>query len=820
MALKKNEDPIQVKNPIAYIFVESEKSSESEIYNLPAVEQISSLLKFTCILNQNYQIESITPHLAQELGYETSEIIGKRFLDLIEDQDGEFKNSLEAVFSGKNKVPTKMRYRRRKGTTRCTPVDLLKLTLSGEKKVFLVIDSSFEFREIIQRERDERVKELKCLYLLGSEMEKAKTLHDLLLNTSRHITEGMQFPDICSTVIYLNDEEYAYLKRPQPVVRFIKETIFVRGEKRGSIVVNYHEDREFLREEYTLVSSIAKMLGRAAERFQLNKEREEYTHHLESIVQERVKELEKSRKRYKSLFENAPSGISISTYDGEIITANRAFYRMLKYPEDGSIKPHIIKDNIYCNIKDREYIFEQLDKNGHLADYEFNLNARDGSVITVSGSSTLYQEDGKAYCETILKDITDKKKLEEQLREQKEKLEIKVKKRTEVLNRQKEKLLAMNRQCKATSAELRNTVSKMQTLFDAITDPVISIDKDYNIQMTNQSAFDIGRKCYEVLFNAEKQCSRCPALRATKTGRPASIEVQKDDRFYQLQCYPIFDGSGNVNGVIEWAKDITREKNFCDQMLQTDRLASLGQLVSGIGHELNNPNTFILGNMKIIREAFEDILPILDEKFKKNPDLKIARLDYPFFKEHVGILIEDMERGAERIKTIVQDLKKFASKGENRFDDSISVNQVVQRSLRLVRNQIKRKAEIESSLYENLPPIRANSVGLEQVLVNLIINASDALKDGRKGKINVTTRLDEEQSYVIIEVSDNGVGMDHSTLKQIFNPFFTTKRARGGTGLGLSIAYRIVKEHNGEIEVESVPGEGTTFRVHLPIDVE
>jgi polar amino acid transport system substrate-binding protein len=175
-----------------------------------------------------------------------------------------------------------------------------------------------------------------------------------------------------------------------------------------------------------------------------------------------------------------------------------------------------------------------------------------------------------------------------------------------------------------------------------------------------------------------------------------------------------------------------------------------------------------------------------------------------------------MLSGAERIKTIVQDLKKFARKGEDRFDTDVSINQLVSRSIRMVQNQVKRKAAIHTSLDENLPPIRANPTGLEQVIVNLIMNAYEALDEGEKGNIHITTSLDEQGENVILKVSDDGMGMDKETLAQIFNPFFTTKRNKGGTGLGLSILYRIVKEHGGEIDVESTPGTGTTFILELP----
>ena len=400
---------------------------------------------------------------------------------------------------------------------------------------------------------------------------------------------------------------------------------------------------------------------------------------------------------------------------------------------------------------------------------------------------------------------------------QQEALEEQVKKRTQALVRQRDKLIAMNRVCQETSQELRSSISKIQTLFNAITDPVISIDRDFKIQMSNQSNYEIGKTCHQVLFGSSRPCKRCPALRAIRYRKPASIEIEKGDGHFLLQCYPLLDSQGNVEGVIEWAKDITQERDIFNQMVQADRLASLGQLVSGIGHEINNPNTFILGNMKIISEACEDMLAIVDEYYKSHPDLRVARLDYSLFRDQIGILMEDMVNGALRIKTIVEDLKKFARKNDEKLADSVSINNIVESAIRLVQNQVKRKAIIETELGGNIPAINGNGLGIEQVIVNLLINAADAIKDGEKGIIQIKTVIDDSTENIIITVKDNGIGMSEATMKQLFNPFFTTKRACGGTGLGLSISYRIIKEHEGEIEVESTPGEGTTFRVYIPI---
>jgi len=771
------------------------------------IDALFSLFHHACLLDENLSVVWISPQMAREMGIDPAEAPGQ----IVQGIDPGLSPLLQKALRDGDRAS----YTLRDGA-RPLPLEIVPVPSPAGKRLFLYVENLFPLQARLERERDERVKELKCIYLLGKEMERAKTLDDLLASVSGHINDAMQYPGVCSTSIHLHGREYSSLPRESPVTSSIETPINVRGEKRGRIQVCLHGSQEFLKEEAELITSISKMLGRAAERFELARKRLEYTQSLEAMVEERVKELEESRRRYKDLFDNAPTGISISTRDGKMIAANRAFFRMLKYSQEDQAQAHIIKDNLYRNPADRENLLKLVEETGRAGEVEFDLNARDGSVITVSCSTRMFEEYGVTYYESILRNITEKKILEKRLRQQTEILELKVKKRTEVLERQKDKLMEMNRQCKATSAELRSSINKMQALFNAITDPVVSIDRDFNIQMTNRAPDNVGQKCHQVHFHNDTPCRKCPAIRAIDRKKPASIEVQTDDRFYLVQCYPVFDPQGSVEGVIEWIKDITADKSICEQMLQQDRLASLGQLVSGIGHEINNPNTFILGNMKIIHEALQDILPVLDEHNASHPGFKIARLDYSFFREHIRLLVDDMLSGAERIKTIVQDLKKFARKGEDRFDTDVSINQLVSRSIRMVQNQVKRKAAIHTSLDENLPPIRANPTGLEQVIVNLIMNAYEALDEGEKGNIHITTSLDEQGENVILKVSDDGMGMDKETLAQIFNPFFTTKRNKGGTGLGLSILYRIVKEHGGEIDVESTPGTGTTFILELP----
>jgi signal transduction histidine kinase len=252
------------------------------------------------------------------------------------------------------------------------------------------------------------------------------------------------------------------------------------------------------------------------------------------------------------------------------------------------------------------------------------------------------------------------------------------------------------------------------------------------------------------------------------------------------------------------------------QLVQSEKLASLGQLSAGIAHEINNPIQFIQGNMRILTEAMDTIFPILDRQAESNPDFKVARLAYPFFKKHIPVLLKDMTQGTVRIADIVKDLKKFARADEGRLDEAVDVNEVMQESLRLVHNKV-RHMEIHVSLNPDLPRITGNATKIEQVMVINLINAAEALGEQPGGLIRISTRFDPEDSRVIIAIEDNGPGMTAEVKGRLFDPFFSTKQRSGGTGLGLSIAYGIIKDHGGSIEVDTAPGNGTKFRFSFPV---
>ena len=259
------------------------------------------------------------------------------------------------------------------------------------------------------------------------------------------------------------------------------------------------------------------------------------------------------------------------------------------------------------------------------------------------------------------------------------------------------------------------------------------------------------------------------------------------------------------------------------QLLQSEKMASIGQLAAGIAHEINNPVGFVNSNMGTLRTYVDNLFGVIHgydaamSALPANPALaaRIAQLkkqaDLEFLKDDVTELVKESIDGLKRVKDIVQALKDFSHVGETDWQIA-DLHHGLDSTLNIVNNEIKYKAKVIKQ-YGNLPPVTCMASQLNQVFMNLLINASHAIKES--GAITVSTGC--EGDWVWVGISDTGVGIPPENLSRIFDPFFTTKPVGSGTGLGLSLSYGIVTKHGGKIEVESEVGKGTRFTVRLPI---
>jgi PAS domain S-box-containing protein len=253
-----------------------------------------------------------------------------------------------------------------------------------------------------------------------------------------------------------------------------------------------------------------------------------------------------------------------------------------------------------------------------------------------------------------------------------------------------------------------------------------------------------------------------------------------------------------------------------EAMTRADKMISLGVLVSGVAHEINNPNHSIMLNAPLLRDAWKSIVPIVDEHASRDEATRIGNLPWSEMRAEGASMIDDIEHAAERIRGIVTELRGFAldhDPGERR---AVSMNEVVTSSLRLLGNHIRKATTRFSTVLErDLPQVPGNQRRLEQVLVNLIINACQAIESAECAIVIETGRT---PTHVFVRVTDEGPGIAPDDLRKIKDPFFTTKRATGGSGLGLAVSDRIAQEHGGELTFESEPGRGTSATLSIPVE--
>ncbi|BCS52730.1 histidine kinase [Geobacter sp. SVR] len=252
-----------------------------------------------------------------------------------------------------------------------------------------------------------------------------------------------------------------------------------------------------------------------------------------------------------------------------------------------------------------------------------------------------------------------------------------------------------------------------------------------------------------------------------------------------------------------------------DKLVQADKLASLGTLLSGVAHEINNPNALILLNMPRFIEAFQAGRPILEEYYQRHGDFMFGCLKYSRMREELPLMFEETVNGARQIRRIVNDLKDFARRDDAGSDGTFDLNEAVRAAARLVDNTIRKTTSHMSLNYaERLPQVRGSAQRIEQVVVNLLLNACQALDESDQRIIVGTGCSDTE---VLLTVQDEGRGIAPEHLPQLLDPFFTTKREQGGTGLGLWVSTGIVREHGGRLEFAPATPRGTIVTVALPI---
>ena len=258
----------------------------------------------------------------------------------------------------------------------------------------------------------------------------------------------------------------------------------------------------------------------------------------------------------------------------------------------------------------------------------------------------------------------------------------------------------------------------------------------------------------------------------------------------------------------------TRQQEL--QLIQANKMTALGTLVSGVAHEINNPNQLVLMNARMLADAWQDALGILTAYEQEYGTFSLAGLPYTEMRETLPALVQDVHDGAVRIERIITDLRDFARPRTPGSPETFALNEAVQRALRLLTPLIRRRTtRFEVDIDARIPSMRGDSQQVEQVVANLVVNALEALPDTQSG-VTVSTRFEPEGHCASLAVEDEGVGIPPEDLARLCDPFFTTKQASGGTGLGLAITATLVRAHGGRLTFSSAPGRGTRAVVTLP----
>lgn len=249
---------------------------------------------------------------------------------------------------------------------------------------------------------------------------------------------------------------------------------------------------------------------------------------------------------------------------------------------------------------------------------------------------------------------------------------------------------------------------------------------------------------------------------------------------------------------------------------QAQKMEALGTLVSGVAHEINNPINLIMYSMPVLKRVWMDFLPLFEQMAADRPGRTFGGLTYDYLNENLGQILSDAELAADRIAKIVGDLKNFAKQTSIEDTSPVQINRAVENALRLAQTTIRKSdVDLEIDLEPNIPVLEGNLQSIEQIVLNLTINAIQAI-DHDQGRIRVATRYDTKSGDIRLTVADNGRGIRPAIAEKLFDPFVTDKQNEGGTGLGLSVTYSLVKAHNGTIGFKTAENRGTTFTVEFP----
>lgn len=558
--------------------------------------------------------------------------------------------------------------------------------------------------------------------------------------------------------------------------------LMVRGSVFGALTVYSENPSVFFEKMVDLLQSLAADVGFALQSIEEAAER-----------RKAVEALRESEERLRTIFESAMDGMFVIDMEGRYLDVNLAGCLMAGYSREEILSSDVTLLAIPGRL-DRLKLHRDLWKKGGFVQ-EVPLRRKDGSVLWVDMAITPFKVGERELALGIKRDITARKNAEDALRESEERF------RQIFEQNQNAQILIEDGSCRITDA---NPAAIM--LFGYSREELASSDPPPFLHVLSESVKRLSAR--EAGFVIDRSESvRKDGTRVTFSARGQVIKLKGRDGKMVL-C--------TVQDLTDFIRMEEEARLMQAKLIHANKMTSIGTLASGVAHEINNPNNFILFNSSLLADAWKDSVRILDGYYREHGDFSLGGLPYSEMSEVIPELLSGITDGSRRIKGIVDSLKDFSRPDKACFDGELDVNRAVLAAVSILSSQImKHTDKFEVSTAEGLPAVRGSSQKIEQVLINLVINALHALPDRSRG-VHVGSFHDKEKGEVVIEVRDEGAGMSREVLERITEPFFTTRGDAGGTGLGLSISYSIIREHRGSMDFESEPGKGTTVSIRLP----
>ena len=507
--------------------------------------------------------------------------------------------------------------------------------------------------------------------------------------------------------------------------------------------------------------------------------------------------LEENGLTYRELFHCAPAGLGLATPDGRVIACNTAMEEIFGYTQE-ELTGLSVQD-LYENGSQREELLHILDRQGSVSGFEVMLLRKDGAPFTASLTMTPLPASGKALLLTLLQDVS-----------------------TRVRDRE----------------ELQGTYQVLKTVFENAHMQIAYLDRDFTyIRVNGPYASYKGMPpedlCGRSYFDfSEHQGNLAIFRRAMETGQPytavaqpfESSGVSKDasgTSYWDWSLVPISEGEGPASGLILMFKDVTERVKAEQalgksqgQLFQAQKMESLGVLVAGVAHEINNPINQIIFNIPLLEGIWQDVEPLMKAWALQAPTRTYGGLSFDFLKDNLPQLLDNMNMAANRIAQIVHDLKTFSRWSSASEKMEVHLNTAVNNAVRLARSTLQEAGiDLALELDEDLPMMEGNLPHLEQIVLNLLVNAVEAT-EGPVGEVRIRTFSRDDD--LILIVSDKGKGIPPDLVNTLFDPFVTDRQAEGGTGLGLSVTNTLVRAHGADIAFDTQEGEGTTFTVTFP----